>query len=110
SLSPNRNRLMYKVVGLGAFVSDLEGNTLSELGDVDAASWINQDEILYAISEDDGMETSSSRLVVQNLTNNDRILLKSSVEILENPSVNDKGNKIIANSPDGKMYLFTKQL
>jgi Tol biopolymer transport system component len=108
SLSPDKTRLLYKVAGVGAFVSDLSGETIKELGDVDQSSWVSDDLILYAKSEDDGMQTLNSKIYVLELETRTKYELKAEGVSLENPKADKTGSKIVANSPEGHVYLFTQ--
>ncbi|MEO9478036.1 MAG: hypothetical protein ABJG41_21000 [Cyclobacteriaceae bacterium] len=108
SLSPDNKRLLYKAAGVGAFVSDLEGKTIKELGDVDQPSWVNDDLILYSISKDDGMQTLSSSIHVLDLTTDKIFELKGGEQSLENPKADKSGSKIVANSSEGQVFLFTQ--
>ena len=69
SLSPDKKRLLYKVAGIGAFVSDLKGQTLKELGDVDQPSGVNDDLVLYTITVDDGLQAPSLSIPIFVLAN-----------------------------------------
>ncbi|MEP0368971.1 MAG: hypothetical protein ABJN36_05665 [Cyclobacteriaceae bacterium] len=108
SLSPDKKRLLYKVAGIGAFVSDLTGETIKELGDVDQPSWVNDDLVLYTITQDDGMQTLSSSIHILDLDTDKMFELKTDGQSLQNPKADKSGSKIVANSPAGHVYLFTQ--
>jgi|GEM_PF-3558097 len=109
SLSPNGRLLLYNVAGLGGFIADLAGKTVRELGDVDAPKWINNDQIVYAKSKDDGMQISESKVFVFDWKDKKTYPLKTDNATLFEPSVSKDGSRISAHSSDGKVYIFTKK-
>jgi Tol biopolymer transport system component len=55
SISPDMTKLLFYAVGKGAYISDLNGSLLAELGDIRYPQWSpNGDWVSYMLDEDDG--------------------------------------------------------
>jgi len=107
ALSPNGQQLLYEVSGGEAHIANLKGDIKRSLGEVDAPKWVGNDQVLFTVKKDDGMQTISSKIYVQDFENDTTFLL-TDLNMIENPSINDAGNIIVANTPDGGIYLITK--
>ncbi|MEN8248847.1 MAG: hypothetical protein ABFS32_07935 [Bacteroidota bacterium] len=109
SFSPDKEMILFEVIGQGGYISDLNGNIIKELGEMDMPSWIDNNLILYALSKDDGMQTLSSEVYVLNIDSGEKYHLSKNIEeMAENPKVDSFKEKIVANSPDGKLFLISK--
>lgn len=109
ALSPNQSNVLYKVAGLGAFISNLDGEEIQSLGDVDHPSWINENQIVYAISKDDGMQSLSSDVFIYDLKEEKEYNVSQAIdEHVENPKANTLGDMLIMNSQSGAIYLIKK--
>lgn len=109
SLSPSGNRLLYEVAGLGGFVAGLSGNTILELGNVDAPKWITNNQIVYGESQDDGMQILGSKVFVFDLQSETKMQLKVDEESLFEPSVSQDGKQISAHSSEGDIFIFNQK-
>ncbi len=107
SLSPNGELLLYEVSGGQAHIADLEGNIKTSLGEIDAPRWVGNRQVLYTARKDDGMQTISSKIYVKDLEEDTAFLL-TDLKMIENPAINESGDMIVANTPDGDIYLITK--
>jgi WD40 repeat protein len=55
SISPDMTKLLFYAVGKGAYISDLNGSLLAELGDIRYPQWSpNGDWVSYMLDEDEG--------------------------------------------------------
>lgn len=107
SLSPNQEKVLFRVSGLGSFVSDLDGNVLFELGNVEFPRWISNEEVLFAQVQDDGHQYLSSDLYVTRLGSGEKELLTESLDDIPiYPSVAPSQDKIICHTPKGRLYLI----
>jgi hypothetical protein len=107
SYSPNKKMLAYTAVGIGGFITDLDGEVIHELGDINSPSWIDNEHLLYYESTDDGHHILSSEIYIQNLTTGRKHHLSKSIEeIVEFPSALENGKSVIAQSANGKIYIF----
>ncbi len=109
-LSQNGDMLLYQIAGLGVFVSDLQGNTLHELGNADAPQWIGNDAVVFAKSEDDGMRILGSSMFVYDLSSKATQELKADKKTdLFEPTVSSDGQRIAAHSSEGDIYIFNQK-
>lgn len=107
SLSPNGNQLLFRVSGRGSFVSDLEGNIVKELGNVEFPKWINDEKVLYTITEDDGYNYLSSLLYTLNITKSSQPKhIKTPLSIALYPDYNSVVNRIVFNTPEGEIFII----
>lgn len=105
SLSPDQSKILFRVSGVGSFVSDLEGNVLYKNTDAQFPSWKNNNEIIYAKIEDDGYEYLSSDLYIASIDGTKQKNLTSSTDVIcLYPSI--QNNKIIFNSPEQEVYVL----
>jgi hypothetical protein len=107
SLSPNGEKLLYEVSGGEAHIADLAGNIKTSLGKIDAPKWVGNMQILYTSRKDDGMQTTSSQIYILDIENDTTFLL-TDLNMIENPSSSPSGDIIVANTPDGDIYLIHK--
>ena len=109
SLSPNREMILYQASGLGAFIINKNGIVLAEIGKVDTPSWVNDENLLYAKSMDDGHQILSSEIVVYNIESEKEYVISADIDDqLVNPGINRNGNIVVAHSPNGDLYLIRK--
>lgn len=109
SLSPNGKMLLYEVAGLGGFVADLSGETMMKIGNVDSPKWINNNQIVFAESIDDGMKVMDSKVCVYDLKTGKKQYLDAQSEALYEPAVSSSGSSIAANTQEGAIYIFTQK-
>ncbi len=106
-LSPGKDKILYKAAGLGAFVMDLQGNEIANLGDIDTPSWINEEHFLCTKSSDDGHEMLSSQIYIGKLSERSLQPIGRSDKSLFNPTIDNSGSTIAANTDEGELYIFT---
>ncbi len=107
SLSPNQSKLLFRVSGLGSYVSDLEGNIIKELGNVEFPKWINDETVLYTITKDDGYQYLSSNLYVSSIILPSKPkLISTPKHIVLYPDYNPSQNRIVFNTPKGEVVLI----
>lgn len=108
SLSADRSKVLFRVSGYGSFVSDLEGNILAELGNVEFPRWLDEETVIYTIIKDDGYKYVSSDLYVaawRTGQSSKLALPKSLIPIY--PDVDGVSRKLVFNTPEGNVYLVT---
>lgn len=107
SLSPDHQKVLFRASGIGTFVSDLDGNILYELGNVEFPKWISNEEVLFAEVEDDGHQYLSSDLYITRLGYLEKTPLTTYLEDIPiYPSVAPSKDKIIFHTPKGHLYLI----
>ena len=110
SLSPDKTSILYDCPGYGGFVIDLEGKIKMKLGEINTPSWIDDDHILYAKGKDDGHQILSSEVFVYDLKLGKQINVSKDLDVvLEYPRASETKEQIIAQSPEGEMYLIQKK-
>ncbi|MBN2215530.1 MAG: PD40 domain-containing protein [Bacteroidales bacterium] len=107
SLSPDKTKLLYCLVGKGTFVSDLNGNVLASAGKLNAPRWIDNQIVAGMVDEDDGMKVISSEIVAFSVTAKKKINLTSTVERHEMyPYPFPDGKRIAFSTSDGMLYIM----
>lgn len=106
SISPDGTKLLFFVSAQGAYISDLDGSNVKELGIIRAPKWYGNNIVVGQRDYDDGYVTTSSSIVAKNIdTGKEQILTQENI-IAMYPSVSEKGDKILFSTPEGKAYLI----
>lgn len=110
SISPDKTKLLF-VAGNNAYVSDLNGKNLINLGAIHAPVWRGNDFVVGMLDEDNGHYYTASDIVIIKAKKGAQIqlLTPASSEIKMYPSVSEDGNKIAYHTTDGKIYIMTIQ-
>lgn len=107
SLSPDKKHLLF-VGGNNAYVSDLDGGNLVNLGRLHAPVWRDNDYVVAMDDRDDGYRYTASDIVIMGRDGNDRQqLTATSSEIMMFPSVSAQGDRIACHTTEGKVYIMT---
>jgi hypothetical protein len=107
SLSPEEDKLLFRVSGLGSFITDLNGEILSKLGKVEFPLWVTNKEILFTKTVDDGYQYRSSDLFIADESG--QILLELTYKldaIAIYPQISNDKNYVVFNTPKGDVYLL----
>ncbi|MCF6352181.1 MAG: hypothetical protein L3J06_04130 [Cyclobacteriaceae bacterium] len=108
SLSPDQKKLLFRVSGMGSFVTQLDGTIIKEYKSAEFPKWVNNNEILFAEVSDDGHQYLSSDLFISSIKGEDKFNLTSSINAIAiYPNVNGMGNKVVFNTPKGQVYLIS---
>ncbi len=107
SLSPDKQHLLF-VAGNDAYVSDLDGGSLVNLGRLHAPVWRGNDYVVAMDDKDDGSRFTASEIVIVGIDGTGRQQLSTtSDEIKMFPAVSADGSQVAYHSTDGKVYLMT---
>lgn len=107
SLSPDKRHLLF-VAGNDAYVSDLDGGSLVNLGRLHAPVWRGNDYVVAMDDKDDGSRFTASEIVIVGIDGTGRQQLSStSDEIKMFPAVSADGSQVAYHSTDGNVYLMT---
>lgn len=105
SLSPNGQKVLYYVSGVGAFVCDLNGKNIQALGQVRAPKWYDDATVVGMNDKDDGQFIYASSIVVVALDGSRQTLTDDSV-IAMYPHPSLSGDKISFSTPKGEAYII----
>lgn len=111
-ISPQGNKIVFQVSGLGLYVSNLDGTDLKHLGFGEHASWMPDNKfIIVTMVKDDGQIVTSGFLFAVNVDSGDYYpLLNDPSVIALKPSVSPDGKKLLFdNLSDGSIYLLNLQ-
>ncbi|PWJ43852.1 TolB-like translocation protein [Sediminitomix flava] len=105
NLSPDKTKVLFKVVGLSAFVADLKGNILHDLGDLDSPKWVDDSKIVYMKTEEDHDSFIKADIYTVDLSNLEHQKLTEGIDqIALYPDM--VSNKLVFNTPTGDIYLL----
>ncbi len=108
SLSPDQTKLLFRVSGMGSFVTQLDGTIIKEYKNAEFPIWFTKNKILFAEVSDDGHQYVASELYIADINKKKKINLTSSTDdIALYPNVNGMGNKVVFNTPNGQVYLIS---
>ncbi|VAW28123.1 hypothetical protein MNBD_BACTEROID06-1860 [hydrothermal vent metagenome] len=108
SLSPNETKLLFRVSGLGSYVTQLDGTVIKEFKTAEFPVWLNENEILFAEVNDDGHQYVASDLYISSISSNEKLNLTSSIDAIAiYPNVSANKRKIVFNTPEGHVYLIS---
>ena len=109
SLSPDGTMVLYYVCGRGAYVSDLNGRIIAELGQLRAPKWLNNEIVVGMNDRDNGEVTTSSSIVATTLYGVRQTLTDESI-IAMYPHAAVNGEKIVFSTPAGEAYVININL
>ncbi len=107
SLSPDGSKLLFTKAGDGTYVSDLEGNIISEIGYANAPEWSpDGDWIVYMKDEDDGHVFTASDIFVSSADGTETFQITNTPEQIElYPAWGKNISQIVYETVDGVIYL-----
>jgi len=107
-LSPSGKQLLFKKLGDGCYISDLNGNILSSLGNINAPHWSPDGKhIVYMADTDDGRQITSSEIHIIKADGSHDVQLTGTEDKIElYPRWGNDSNTIIYNTEKGQIYLM----
>lgn len=108
SLSPDNSRILFTLAGRGTYISDLQGNVITELGYANAPKWSPDGKwIVYMVDEDDGHRITASDIWAVSSDSKTKIRLTKTDDIIEmNPDWSPQMDKIVFNTISGKIMIL----
>ncbi len=108
SISPHKSRLLFTFAGKGTFISDLNGNSLIELGYANAPKWSPDGNwVVYMVDEDDGYRITASDIYAVSSDGKVKEQLTNTPEIIEmHPSWSPDMDKIVYDTINGNIMLI----
>ncbi len=110
SVSPDRKHVLAYAMGKGAFISDLTGMVLAELGQIEAPVWAGNDFIVGMVTKDDGHFILESQIVAIEPLSGQRENISPEGLIAMHPSVSAKSKTIAFHTLDGEIWFIHYQL
>jgi len=107
SISPNGERLLFTASGKGSYISDLDGRILSELGYLNAPTWMNNDWVLGMNDQDNGHQIESSDIISIHVpTGIRKNLTGGSDEIALHPKSSIAADRIVFHNLKGEAFTM----
>lgn len=107
SLSPDKTKMLYSLVGKGTFVCDLEGKVIASLGKINAPKWLNNQIIVGMDDKDDGQMVTSSELVAYSVASGKKTYLTSTTARKEMyPIPFYDGKQIAYRTSEGSLFIM----
>ncbi|MBQ2838747.1 MAG: hypothetical protein IJE73_03790 [Muribaculaceae bacterium] len=103
-VSPDGKKILYFVVGEGCFVCNIDGSNPVAQGVLRASVWYDNNTIVGMDHKDDGVKTTSSKLIAKRINSSTtQVLTTSSVKAMY-PSVG--ANNISFVTPQGEFFVL----
>lgn len=110
SLSPDKMKMVFEVMGGNMFVINTDGTNLIDLGKGNRPKWSSDSKkITYMIAEDNGHEFTASDIYTINADGTGKVNLTNTEAVLEmSPSFSPDGKSIVfENYNEGSIYLMS---
>ena len=107
SLSPDKTKMVYCLVGKGTFISDLEGNIIASAGKINAPKWLNNNIIIGMDDSDNGYNITSSEIIAYSLSSGKTSRLTNTSSRIEvYPFPLPDGKRISFTTTDGRIFIM----
>lgn len=110
SVSPDRKHVLAYAMGKGAFICDLTGMVIAELGQIEAPVWAGNNFVVGMVTRDDGHQILASEIVVVEPRTGESQVLTPKDMLAMHPAVSIETGKIAFNSADGSIFLIHYRL
>ncbi len=107
-ISPDGSFLLFKKLGDGCYISDLDGKIIKALGDLDAPHWSPDGNwIVYMADKDNGQVLTASELHIMNVTTGNDVQLTHTRDVIEiYPNWGKDKNTLVYCTARGQIYLM----
>ncbi len=105
SISPDGTRLLFNEPFKGVFVSDLDGSNarcLSLKGDF--PSWVDNDDVAFVVTSDDGYVVTESKIVVLDLTTGGEVSVTPDEVTVSELTASPVTGDVVYSTVEGEMY------
>lgn len=106
SVSPDGTKVLYYLVGSGAYVCNLDGSNSVRVADIRAAQWYNNNIVVGMDDTDDGLVVTASKLVAVKTDGKVRQDLTQESSMAMYPSVAKNGSRIAFSTPNGELFII----
>ena len=106
SLSPDGTKILFYAGGVGAYICDLDGNVVAELGKYTSPAWCGNDYVVAVNATHDGHQYESSQIVLLKADGSYKKELTAPVSMSMHPTASAAGDRITYNTIDGRLFLM----
>lgn len=106
SVSPDGTKVLYYLVGSGAYVCNLDGSNPVALGSIRAAKWYDNSVVVGMQDKDNGEVVTASKLVAVKADGSVRQDLTQVSSMAMYPSVAGNGSKLSYVTPNGELFIL----
>jgi len=111
SLSPDKTKLLFTVGGKGTYVSDINGENILEMDNLNAPVWINNNWIAGMDDTDNGETIICSDIIAKNIYTKKVVNLTfNDNNIAVYPKVSKSGDKIVYHTTDGQVFILNIEI
>ncbi len=110
SLSPDKTKVLFFAAGKGAYVVDLNGNIVAELGNYESPVWFGNDCVVAMNAKHNGYQHISSQIVMMKVDGSAFQELTKPESMAMNPTASFEAKKIVYNTIDGRLYQMNVSL
>lgn len=105
ALSPDGKKIVYWLSYRGCFVCNLDGSNPVSLGELRAAKWLDNSNVIGMLDRDNGEQVTSSKLVAKSLDGKVQDVTPETM-IAMFPSANADGSKVAFCSNKGELFIL----
>lgn len=106
SLSPDGTKILFYAGGKGAYICDLDGNLVAELGKYTSPAWCGNDYVVAVNATHDGHQYETSQVVLLKTDGSYKKELTTPVSMSMHPTASTSGDRITYNTIDGRLFLM----
>jgi Tol biopolymer transport system component len=111
AISPDGTKLLFTYAGVGTFISDLQGNIISELGYANAPRWSPDGNWILCMKDyDDGHMYTESDIYLISADGSETVRLTNTADRIEMyPRWSPDGSMVTYHSTEGEIFITTLQ-
>lgn len=106
SLSPDGTKILFYAGGKGAYICDLDGNLVAELGKYTSPAWCGNDYVVAVNATHDGHQYETSQIVLLKVDGSYKKELTAPVSMSMHPTASASGDRLTYNTIDGRLFLM----
>ena len=106
SLSPDGTKILFYAGAKGAYVCDLDGNLVADLGKYTSPAWCGNDYVVAVNATHDGHQYETSQIVLLKVDGSYKKELTTPVSMSMHPTASEAGDRITYNTIDGRLFLM----
>ena len=106
SVSPDGKKVLYYLVGSGAYVCNIDGSNPVKVGWLRAAKWYDNNTVVGMQDQDNGNVVTASKLVAASLDGSVKQDLTAVSSMAMYPSVAGNGERIAFSTPAGELFIL----